>query len=100
MQDEKPRRWNPKPIAQSAKPTPTKPPPPPPNPHEMARRALDVFLDSSGDLHLSELAEAVRKIPKEDLAIFQASIPIGYGRTAVKCQRAREVVSGVMQEKA
>ena len=80
--------------------TPKAPPKPPPDTRVAdATKALATFWGTSGDLYAAETAEACRKLTAAELNLVLAWIPSGQGRTAQKCDRAREILRGVIAEK-
>lgn len=66
-----------------------------------AQRALQAFWGTRG-FHegAADAADACRKLDAAQLRLLRAWVPPGSGITASKCQRAREIVEGVLAEKA
>ena len=96
---EKKPRWRPAPIA-NARPPEKTPAPKRDTRVEDAKNALANFWATSGDIGISEAAEACRKLTVPELRLVRAWLPQGQGLTEQKCNRARIVVDGVIGEKA
>lgn len=43
---------------------------------------------------------ALRPFSREEVELFGASIPMGTGTTGARCERLRQLVAGVLKEKA
>lgn len=68
---------------------------------EQAMRLLQNFWGGVSHTPASEVAEALRKLKPAELGLVRAWVPQGSSGspTAVRCERAREIVSGVIAEK-
>lgn len=66
-----------------------------------AQSALARYWGTRGDEGMAEAAEALRSLSPEQLKMVGAWIPHGNpgSSTAVKCDRARAIVLGVLEEK-
>jgi hypothetical protein len=94
-----PKKWMSK-GAPAAVAPPPKPVPTAPKDTRVAdaRAALSNFIASAGDLHIAEVADALRKLDPAMLRLLEVSVPIGQGRTAGKCERLRQVFQGIRAE--
>jgi len=66
-----------------------------------AQTALQAFWATPGMEGAGQAAEACRKLTKGELELVRAWVPHSNpgSSTAVKCERAREIITGVIAEK-
>jgi hypothetical protein len=95
-----PKKWMSKGAPAPAPAPAPKPAPPAPKDTRVAdaRAAISNFIASAGDLHIAEVADALRKLDPAMLRLLEVSVPVGQGRTAGKCERLRQVFQGIRAE--
>ena len=87
-----------KPVVSPAAPTVAAPPP---SNAAVAQAALSTYWSTRGDQGLDVAAAACRALTREQLKMIYAWIPQANpgSSTAIKCDRARLVVDGILAEK-